>query len=117
MTYTKILNTKPDNWDTLVQHPLQAWEWGDFRISMGIDVVRIGLFKKNTKVITDEPYQVYQLTFHKLPSLPFTIGYFPKGPPPNEEMLQTLRELSTTKRAIFVQLEPNCVVDSNMVLK
>jgi len=115
MAFIKILNRKPNNWDTLVHHPLQAWEWGDFRISMGIDVVRIGLFKTSTEGPTHEPFQVYQLTFHKLPALPFTIGYFPKGPLPDEEMLQTLRELGQHKKAIFIQLEPDSVVESNPI--
>ncbi len=75
-------------------HPLQSQAWGQFRSEMGIDVVRI---------------HDWQLTFHKIPFTPFTIGYFPKGPMPTKEMLAALDTLGKQKRAIFIQLEPNVV--------
>lgn len=73
-------------------HPLQSSAWGQFRTSMGIDVVRVNN---------------WQLTFHKIPFTPFTIGYFPKGPMPTKAMLAKLAELAREKHAIFIQLEPN----------
>ena len=77
-------------------HPLQSQAWGQFRQAMGIDVVRI---------------HGWQLTFHKLPLLPYTIGYFPKGPVPTKEMLAALETLGKQKHAIFIQLEPNVRAD------
>ncbi len=47
------------------------------------------------------------LTFHKIPFTPWTIGYFPKGPMPTRETLETLETLGKEKHAIFIQLEPN----------
>jgi lipid II:glycine glycyltransferase (peptidoglycan interpeptide bridge formation enzyme) len=78
-------------------HPLQSQAWGDFRKAMGIDVVRLN---------------DWQLTFHKIPYTPWTIGYFPKGPMPTAAMQATLETLARKKRAIFIQLEPN--VTSNL---
>ncbi|MFZ5845531.1 MAG: lipid II:glycine glycyltransferase FemX [Patescibacteria group bacterium] len=80
-------------WDKLARHPLQSWAWGEFRASMGLDVVRLSTGG--------------QLTFHKLPYLPWTVGYFPKGPMPTKAMLETLETLGKQKNAIFIQLEPN----------
>ena len=76
----------------MIAHPLQSQAWGDFRKAMGIDVVRLNN---------------WQLTFHKIPYTPWTIGYFPKGPVPTADMIKKLTELGRTKRAIFIQLEPN----------
>lgn len=73
-------------------HPLQSQAWGDFRKAMGIDVVRLN---------------DWQLTFHKIPYTPWTIGYFPKGPKPTKEMIEHLLTLGKQKNAIFIQLEPN----------
>lgn len=73
-------------------HPLQSAAWGTFRQSMGIDVVKI---------------HDWLLTFHKLPFLSFTIGYFPKGPMITQEMTKTLKKLGKEKHAIFIQIEPN----------
>ena len=90
-----------EHWDTLVSHPLQSWAWGEFRKKTGVDVVRI-----NT----------WQLTFHHLPHLPFTIGYFPKGPEITETMISGLTELGQQKNAIFIQLEPNVQQLSNLTI-
>ena len=88
-------------WNTAVYHPLQTWEWGEFRQKMGIDVVRLIVEEEEKKS------QCWQLTFHKIPHTPFTIGYFPKGPMPDKCMLNELTKLGKQKKAIFIQLEPN----------
>jgi lipid II:glycine glycyltransferase (peptidoglycan interpeptide bridge formation enzyme) len=75
-----------------MNHPLQSAAWGDFRKAMGIDVVRL-----------DD----WQLTFHKIPFTPWTVGYFPKGPIPTKTMIEKLCQLGKQKHAIFIQLEPN----------
>lgn len=98
---TKILQTQPSDWDMSVSHPLQSWAWGEFRKKMGIDVVRI---------------DSYQITFHKIPHLPYTIGYFPKGPHPTDSMIDTLKKLGTEKNAIYIQLEPNVTSTGNWKL-
>lgn len=77
-----------------IDHPLQSQPWGEFRKAMGLDVVRI---------------HNWQLTFHKVPYTPWTIGYFPKGPMPTKFMIDALLELGIQKNAIFIQLEPNVV--------
>ena len=91
-------------WDALVSHPLQSWAWGDFRMLMGIDVVRLAVTKAGKFV------NGWQLTFHSIPYTPWTIGYFPKGPKPSQGMLKELISLGKQKHAIFIQLEPNVMV-------
>mgnify|MGYP001229783433 CR=1 FL=1 len=85
------------SWDAHAAHPLQSWAWGEFRQAMGVETVRIA-HKEN---------EMWQLTFHKIPHTPFTVGYFPKGPMPTKTMLRKLAEVGKQKRAIFIQLEPN----------
>lgn len=75
----------------LTVHPLQSIAWGEFRKAMGIDVVR---------------FNTWQLTFHRIPHTPWTIGYFPKGPKPTQKMITELIQLGKEKKAIFIQLEP-----------
>ncbi len=83
----------------MITHPLQTPAWGEFRKTMGIDVVRTG---------------GWQLTFHKIPHTPWTVGYFPKGPKPTKEMIEKLLALGKQKNAIFIQLEPNTTVKINL---
>jgi len=92
-------------WDAVVSHPLQSWGWGDFRRAMGIDVVRLGVYEHGVLV------GGWQLTFHKIPNLSYTVGYFPKGPPPTEDMLRELTKLGQQKKAISIQLEPDMLVE------
>lgn len=75
-----------------VSHPLQSEAWERFRRSMGIDTARVN---------------GWLLTFHKLPFLPYTIGYFPKGPLPSAAMIDELTKIGKQKHAIFIQMEPN----------
>ena len=87
-----------------VSHPLQSEAWEQFRKAMGIDVVRFGRLRPELAE--------GQLTFHKIPYSPFTIGYFPKGPIPNQAMVDELTKIGKQKRAIFIQLEPNVETSS-----
>lgn len=84
------------DWNTHVNHPLQTWEWGEFRKKMGITVAR-----ENN----------YQITFHRIPYTPFTVGYMPKGPSPTHDMIATLKKIGKENNAIYIQLEPNIVVN------
>jgi len=91
-------------WDAFIDHPLQTWQWGEFRKKMGVDVVR--LIAENNEKIS----QCWQMTFHSIPHTPFTIGYFPKGPSPDQSMIDELKKIGKQKKAIFIQLEPNIVI-------
>jgi len=95
LTGTTTQKTKNDEkaaWNSRVDHPLQSWEWGEFRSAMGIDVVRLNS---------------WQITFHRIPHTPWVVGYFPKGPAITRDMAAHLRKLGQEKKAIFIQLEPN----------
>lgn len=91
------MKTDRTAWNASVSHPLQSWEWGEFRKTMGVDVTRI---------------ENWQLTFHTIPHTPWTIGYFPKGPIPDQKMIETLTTLGKEKHAIYIQLEPNVTTGS-----
>lgn len=75
-----------------MSHPLQTKEWADFRQKMGV------------KIIEDDEFV---LSIHKIPHLPWTIGYLPKGPMPTIEMLNKLREIGKKEKCIFILVEPN----------
>lgn len=98
-SYKIAKSTDQETWDAYATHPLQSWAWGEFRKATGIDVVRV-LSQSNKKT------HCWQLTFHSIPHTPFTIGYFPKGPEPSEEMCQILKKIGEQKNAIFIQIEP-----------
>jgi len=96
-----VLPEEKEKYNKLVTHPLQSWEWGDFRKKLGQKVFRIGHFAKGKMV------KAYQFFFHSLPRTSLTIGYFPKGPSPDKKMVEVLRKIGKRNKAIFIKTEPN----------
>ncbi len=98
-----IRNIRPeekDLYNRVVTHPIQSYEWGEFRKKTGQEVERVGFFNEGqlTKGLT--------VTFHQLPFFNKKIGYFPKGFDPDEEQMSTLKQLADKHQAIFIKLEP-----------
>ncbi len=85
--------------NNLTSHPLQSLEWANFREKTGVKIIR----REN-----------FQVSIHKIPKLPFNIGYFPKGNMPDKEMLEQLTKTGKENNCIFIQLEPN-VISSDSV--
>lgn len=97
-------------YNNLVTHVIQSWEWGEFRESLGLPLLRYGLFKKG-KLET-----AFQLTLHKIPFTNQYVGYLPKGPTPNKDLVQALEEIGRTHSCAFIKVEPDVkVTDSDQV--
>ncbi len=79
-------------------HPLQSNEWAEFRK------------KLETKVVVVNEFQI---TIHPIPFTPWTIGYFPRGDMPNKKMIDKLKEIGKQESCIFIQLEPNVVINTS----
>lgn len=101
MLIRELRDDERAQYNTAVDHPLQSWEWGEFRKKTGVQVERIGFFD-NGKLV-----RAMQITFHEIPVLGRKLGYFPKGPMPDEEQLSILEQLGKKHNAVFVKMEPN----------
>ena len=45
---TRLLYSKEKKqYNKVVRHPVQTWEWGDFQISQGHQVFRLGVFDQD----------------------------------------------------------------------
>jgi lipid II:glycine glycyltransferase (peptidoglycan interpeptide bridge formation enzyme) len=81
------------NFNSHATHPLQTWEWGEFRKKTGNRVYR-----------TDS----FQLTIHPIPFFKkLKIGAFIKGQKPTKAMLKELFKIAKKENLIFIKLEPN----------
>lgn len=94
------------DFNSIVTHPLQSFEWGEFRIKTGIKVIRRGFFDSKGEII-----DAFQLTIHKIPKTPFNIGYLPKGNLPTKEVLAELTKIGKQEKCVFIQLEPQVEVN------
>jgi len=54
--------------NSLIIHPVQTWEWGDFQMTQGHTIYRLGVFDDNYKIIS-----AYSGSFHKIPKTKFSI--------------------------------------------
>ena len=89
---------KPENkkaYDAVVNHPLQTYEWGEFREQTGIKVIRRGVYD-GKKLVGG-----LSLTIHKIPKTPWTIGYLPKGEYPTDFIRGELLKIGKAEKCIF----------------
>jgi lipid II:glycine glycyltransferase (peptidoglycan interpeptide bridge formation enzyme) len=101
MSIRAITKDQKKLYDTVVNHPLQTYEWGEFREKTGTKVIRKGIFEKD-KIVGG-----FQLTIHRIPHTPWCIGYFPRGERPQREIIDELKIIGQKENCIFIQLEPN----------
>ena len=88
-------------YDHLVTHVIQSWRWGQFRKSLGIPLLRYGLFDNNKMV------KAFQISFHRIPLLKKSVGYLPKGPFPDSELAKALKKISRDNNCAFIKTEPD----------
>ena len=101
MLIRDVTATDKELFNRAATHPLQSYEWGEFRQATGVEVIRKGIFE-GKKLIT--PVQV---TIHRTPKLNWNIGYFPKGPMPDENQLNALKQIGKENNCVMIKLEPN----------
>lgn len=88
-------------YNSVVNHPLQSWEWGEFRKQTGTQVKRIGFYHQGKLT------RGFQVTFHPIPHLNKNAGYLPKAFMPDDEQLHALKEVGKQHNSLFIKLEPN----------
>ncbi|HEX8923209.1 MAG TPA: peptidoglycan bridge formation glycyltransferase FemA/FemB family protein [Patescibacteria group bacterium] len=104
---TRILyNEEKDQYNACVRHPIQTWEWGDFQVSQGHTIYRLGVFD-NKKMVS-----AYSVSFHKIPRTNYSVGTILRGPLPDDEMITNIRKIAQDENAIFVKFEPDAISKS-----
>lgn len=84
--------SEKETWNAQVDHPLQAYEWGEFREKTGVKVVREGGM---------------QITIHRIPYTKWSVGYAPKTIKPlNHDTTETLKKVAKENNCIFIKVEP-----------
>lgn len=83
--------TEQEQWNSQVEHPLQSWEWGEFRQQTGVKVVR---------------KSGIQVTIHPLPHTPWYVGYAPKIARLDQQTITTIKEIAQENNCIMVKVEP-----------
>lgn len=101
-----VSDDKKDQYNKLVTHLMQSWEWGEFRKSLGTPLLRYGIYRQN------HLQRVFQLTLHKIPLSSQFVGYLPKGPLPDKQMADALEQIGKKQNCAFIKLEPNILAST-----
>lgn len=101
MLLRPITEDEKARYNQVVHHPLQSWEWGEFRKKTGVEVERIGFFQGG------QLQKAIEITFHPIPFLGKTAGYLPKGDMPDQEQLAAIKQIGKQHNALFIKIEPN----------
>lgn len=101
MIIREILPEEKEQYNKVVGHVMQSYEWGEFRSAMGIKVIRMGVFD-DKKLVSG-----FTLTIHNIPKVNYTVGYLPKGNLPNEFIIENLKKIGEENSCLFIKLEPN----------
>ena len=109
MKVKEVNHSQKSLFNQLVSHPLQSWQWGEFRKKTGMKVVRLGVFKKNALI------KGFQLTIHPLPLTSYTIGYLPKGEAPDKKVLKKLTKIGQENNCLFIKMEPNVLAPNKQL--
>ncbi|MFH1560962.1 MAG: peptidoglycan bridge formation glycyltransferase FemA/FemB family protein [Patescibacteria group bacterium] len=104
MIIRQITVEEKDAYNRVASHPVQSWQWGEFRESIGLKVFRLGAFEK------DQMVSGAQIMFRPIPKTNWTAGQFLKGPLPDGQMVEAIKELGRQQKAIFIRVEPDFVV-------
>lgn len=100
-------------WDRFVTeaangHIMQSAAWGHFKLATGWKIHRLGVVQGNSLVVGA------QILFRKLPFLPVSIAYIPKGPfgrvadtAALAVLFAGIHQLASQHRVIFLKIEPN----------
>ncbi|TSC64198.1 MAG: FemAB family protein [Microgenomates group bacterium Gr01-1014_93] len=103
----KLISEKQKTqYNKLVTHVMQSWEWGEFRESMGIKVLRYGLYADG------KLKSAFQLTIHHIPYTNFNVGYLPKGPFTDKNLSEALKKIGKEENCAFIKVEPHIVIAS-----
>lgn len=105
MLIREVTPQEKEAFNAVVVHPLQSWEWGEFREKTKIKVARFGYFDKTALK------SGFQITFHQIPKTNFTIGYLPKCIMPDKMMLEALTNIAKENNCIFFKLEPSVKIN------
>ncbi|NOY15276.1 MAG: peptidoglycan bridge formation glycyltransferase FemA/FemB family protein [bacterium] len=103
--YQVITKINPKIYNQLAYHPLQSWEWGEFKNKRGAKVVRMG------KMIDGKWHSFFQFFIHKLP-LGQKLIYYPRDKMFDKEKIEAVMKAAQKEGAFMAKIEPYAVFNS-----
>ncbi len=93
-----------ERYTLVANHIMQSWQWGDFRKKLRQTVLRYGFYEG--RILKE----VFQLTLHPIPFTRYFVGYLPKGPFPDQELVKALTQIGKKFNCAFIKIEPKVIL-------
>lgn len=107
MDLRQIIEAQKTQYNKLVTHVMQSWEWGEFRRKLGLPLLRYGIYENNRLI------KAFELTLHKIPFSSQLVGYLPKGPLPDKQIAKALEEIGQRENCAFIKIEPDVLLNDS----
>jgi lipid II:glycine glycyltransferase (peptidoglycan interpeptide bridge formation enzyme) len=104
MIIRKIKPEEKDQYNKVVNHPLQSWQWGEFKRKTGMDVIRLGHFEEGELV------SAYQILTRNIPKTSYRVGQLLKSQLPDEETISALKDVCEKEDIVYILIEPEHIV-------
>lgn len=104
MIIRKIGADKKEEFNQAVNHPLQSWEWGEFKKKTGMEAFRLGVFDQGELV------DGYQVLTRKLPKTEYRVGQVLKSSLPDNKVITAFKDLCQEKDIVYLLIEPDHIV-------
>ncbi len=106
MELRPITEKQQSEYNQLVTHVMQSWQWGEARKPLGTPVLRYGIYQNS------QLKNVFGLTLHKIPFTNQFVGYLPKGPFPDKDLAKALTQIGKEENLAFIKVEPNVLSEN-----
>lgn len=93
-------------YNSVIIHPVQTWQWGEFQKTQGHSIFRYGIYNTVGRLIS-----AFTVSFHQIPKTKYSVGTILRGPKVNQELLTTVQKIAQDQNAIFVKFEPDIAKD------
>ncbi len=104
MTIRELNSSDKEIYNNLANHPIQSWEWGEFKEKSGNIVKRWGVFNNENKLSS-----VFQVFYRKIPKTNLTVANCSKCSLPEKTIVEKIKEESRKQKTVFVKFEPDFI--------
>ncbi len=104
MIIRKIKPDEKEKYNQVVNHPLQTWEWGEFKEKTGMEAIRLGVFDQE-KLIDG-----FQVLTRNLPKIGYQAGTVLKSSLPDQKVINAFRDLCREENISWLLIEPDHIV-------
>lgn len=113
MEIREVTLSEKSQFNKLASHPVQSWEWGDFREKTGNKILRLGVYPSASSGQA-KLLEVYLMTLHRIPKTKYFVAMCAKCPAPSALVLNALKKYVKALNVIFIRFEPNVsILDKN----